>query len=518
MPNHQNDNLFEFLNKTLNEFRHPAPEKLWEGINHDLNELSPQAPQEYLDQHLHQEFKQFHQKAPLNLWDNIAEDLPEELSAPEITTALDDKVKASYQAQIEAPENIWWSIEQQLNIDGIWRNMTPQLDQLRSSYRWKTRLRQISVAALLLLLIRGCGFIPEFHLGNTTPSEMVELTTESSSTKQQSILPIHKSHNDNSATLDENNPEERNTTLNNSAQTVNSNQKPAPKHQHSAAKLVPILHQKISHDLPNLLNKATANNDLSGTELRPIQEFLANNYAEPAQGKIDLIAVPLIAPKPLAQKDKDIIVLQNKSNIKFRPYVELGAVVAIRKSILINDANTKSIVSQTNKPINSIPDFTPSYGISADYYYAPRSALSINLWLNSKLRKEYQYHYNNRNASTNVEANYLKVSIANRFGVIRYGNKSQNSFDLKAGAYLARLKSSKISYINRPPQIAENSFNNWDGGIVFTLGQTHKFKSRLAFEYGVRSELGLGSIFSNNKGPISTMLGFSAYSALRYRF
>lgn len=120
----------------------PLPEQLWQQI---AQELTP--PVESANS-IQQAFEgqELPELPPVNLWNNIAQGLEE------------NKIKESFEQENSsiAPEAIWNDIEQQLEIESVWKRVHQALDKHTNWLYWRKRAAQGSLLLLLLLWWKGC--------------------------------------------------------------------------------------------------------------------------------------------------------------------------------------------------------------------------------------------------------------------------------------------------------------------------------------------------------------------------
>jgi hypothetical protein len=96
---------------------------------------------------------------PPLLWTGIESSL-EQTSALNASTESNNKIKTSFEAghQDIIPENLWGNVENQLEIEGVWRRVLKGLNRRTKRQYWQEKGIQLSIAALALLLLRGCDF------------------------------------------------------------------------------------------------------------------------------------------------------------------------------------------------------------------------------------------------------------------------------------------------------------------------------------------------------------------------
>ncbi|MFK7798801.1 MAG: hypothetical protein AB8E82_15225 [Aureispira sp.] len=122
----------------------PLPEQLWQHIAQDLSTHTPVES----GQRIQQAFEEQPTPAllPANIWDNIAKELES------------NKIKESFEAEENptAPTAIWNAIEEELEIETVWKKVHKTLDKRTSWLYWREKMIQGSLVLLILLWLRGC--------------------------------------------------------------------------------------------------------------------------------------------------------------------------------------------------------------------------------------------------------------------------------------------------------------------------------------------------------------------------
>lgn len=124
----------------------PLPEQLWQNIAQELSTTPPVESGKRIQ-------KAFEEQStpalpPVDLWGNIAEGLNQ------------NKVKESFEGQTvpAAPAAVWEDIEQQLEIETVWKKIHKALDKRSNWLYWREKAVQGSLVLLVLLWLRGCDW------------------------------------------------------------------------------------------------------------------------------------------------------------------------------------------------------------------------------------------------------------------------------------------------------------------------------------------------------------------------
>lgn len=95
---------------------------------------------------------------PPLLWTGIESSL-DQASTPS-SLEQTNKIKTSFEAghQDVLPENLWENVENQLEIEGVWKRVLKGLNRRTKRQYWQEKGMQFGIVALALLLLRGCDF------------------------------------------------------------------------------------------------------------------------------------------------------------------------------------------------------------------------------------------------------------------------------------------------------------------------------------------------------------------------
>jgi hypothetical protein len=135
-----------------------VPDFIWDNISNTLD--SSKIPTESTEK-IKASFEEGFEEAvvPPLLWTGVQSSL-EQASALNSSTGSDNKIKTSFEAghQDIIPENLWENVETQLEIEGVWKRVLKGLNRRTKRQYWQEKGIQFGIAALALLLLRGCDF------------------------------------------------------------------------------------------------------------------------------------------------------------------------------------------------------------------------------------------------------------------------------------------------------------------------------------------------------------------------
>lgn len=96
---------------------------------------------------------------PPLLWTGIQSSL-EQASTLNPFMGSDNKIKTSFETghQDIIPENLWKNVENELEVEGVWKRVLTGLNRRTKRKYWQEKGMQLGIAALALFLLRGCDF------------------------------------------------------------------------------------------------------------------------------------------------------------------------------------------------------------------------------------------------------------------------------------------------------------------------------------------------------------------------
>lgn len=165
---------------------HPLPDQLWDSIAQDLLANTPVESAERIQQAYEEQATTA--LPPANLWDNIAKGLG------------NNKIKESFETKesLVVPTAIWNDIEEQLEIESVWKKVQKALDQRTNWLYWREKMLQGSLLLLILLWLRGCEWeqqpaepiASEPVAANTANHKVGSTTNSKTKTRYSTTAPI----------------------------------------------------------------------------------------------------------------------------------------------------------------------------------------------------------------------------------------------------------------------------------------------------------------------------------------
>ncbi|MFT5647231.1 MAG: hypothetical protein ACI976_001920 [Aureispira sp.] len=138
-----------------------VPDFIWDNISNTLD--SNNIPTESTEsvEKIKASFEEGFDDAvvPPLLWTGIQSSL-DHASTLNPSTESDNKIKTSFEVghQDIIPENLWENVENELEVEGVWKRVLTGLNRRTKRKYWQEKGMQLSIAALALLLLRGCDF------------------------------------------------------------------------------------------------------------------------------------------------------------------------------------------------------------------------------------------------------------------------------------------------------------------------------------------------------------------------
>jgi hypothetical protein len=458
----------------------------------------PDSNNEQFYKHLKEKLDSFSAKAPVGLWNEIAFDMNQQDN--EKRTQIDDLVKSAADRKRNAPEFIWYGIEQKLNLDKVWDEMQPRLNRLRINYRIKKALSYLSAAAILLLFVRNC----DFNSSSENSSILVDDNLNTKEIKQKQVDKNQEQLTPNTF------------NLNNSSANSNTNKVYSP--------------FKITNtnEAKNLFSNTKSQGIITAIDLQHIIQSQENAVrtilaSESTQTEKSFD----IAPEAIEIKNSETGLLsENELTVKTDPLPDfkkskrakysLGLISSLRTTIFIDDQNSRKLNRINAVNVDLVPNLTFSYAVLVGAQFG-KHGFDAEFWYNNKVVQEYRYTVSGRRHSDLTKIDYLKINLIYRPQLLSYGN---NKIVANAGMYISNLKG--VSYSSTRHSYNNNSadLNLWVKGLVLGLGQEHMLSKYVVLDYGFRNEIGLSGIFKFGRNNIlnTKLIGFTAFMSLRYRF
>lgn len=134
------------------------PNFIWDNILNKLNE--PIVPIESTSK-IKDSFEEAveHEVAPILLWDDIVGEL-DASSTLSPDERVNNRIKDSFETELEGdvPKNLWSAVENQLEIETVWKRLNKALQQRTQRRYWREKATQFGLVCLALFWLRGCDF------------------------------------------------------------------------------------------------------------------------------------------------------------------------------------------------------------------------------------------------------------------------------------------------------------------------------------------------------------------------
>lgn len=271
---------------------------------------------------------------------SFEEGFTEEVVPPLLWTGIEssltggNKIKTSFEAEHQdiLPENLWENVENQLEVEGVWKRVLSGLNRRTKRLYWQEKGMQFGIAALALLLLRGCDFGDWTSILPIADQSNVTAKVDSKTPQFSPVLTA----NSNAKTS---NNSEKSTIK--SPTTINNNQSPKDN----------LLEQ--TYTLPTSPVLSLFSETLSKENLRILSPVVAPNKNAPIleEGKLEVNSNDKATiTTPFAQQN---MVFDNASKIKKKEQQNSSLP---SNSILVNKKkNTSSSDKTKNLPSNDLP-------------------------------------------------------------------------------------------------------------------------------------------------------------------
>ena len=476
-----------------------------------------------IDNKINEIFNGLNKPLPSDLWDKLSE----KITTKNSTESIEDKIKDSFENSDKAlPTHIWETVNKNLNIDKVWIKINEELDKRRIFY-W----RSIAIVALLLLILFTGGIYlhlkneskltynqkhqnnhqnnKQYTIANNEPNINLQLNKNSSktyivaerkgsnnvtTTKEVIKTTSELKEKQHSATIlrlsSATNPSQVSITSNEPIATLQLNNSVEELERFSVGELIKSLTQQISNSTTEITLQL---NNIRDTEL----VFNQSNYCN------------------LQDTSRKI----NTLSIK-RKKIEIGITYSYNNTWLLNNDTRKSF--DENSLIQTKAVFASSYGLVANYNFSKNSAVSTEIYINSKSRQQYNEFTEGKYTLHTIESNYLKFTLLYQLNFNQsYRKKIPSKYTVRVGFYGAYLKNHANTYSKIIVSETSNYTSN-DYGFKLAIGQEKKLKN-IIVGYGINGEYGLKNIFGgNNQIPkdfnVTKNALIGAYLSVKYNF
>ncbi|MCU4174225.1 hypothetical protein [Carboxylicivirga sp. N1Y90] len=432
---------------------------------------------------LHKEYLDLLKKnalmAPDDVWNRITSDLDN-----------DRRSKSEDEEQNKILDDSWNKIENELDIDNVWSNISAELDKYNKTHTIFHRFNYWVAAAIILFMISFSGVL-QFYSKQTKP----ELYTNNNAQKSTNSLGYTSE-----------------TKLNNAIsgkeidnQTINAFQKAKLFHP-------TIEEQKKKVRIASALNntKLSFSNEENETFINAEESFSLNtklkNKNALIRKPIDYKIVPYIAlekekvfetdwikamPIPSPSNSKNTLAFDRKDS-----RWTTGIITSLKNTYLLS---AETIEGFSSSGMNSSKiTISPELGLNIKYALNKRYLINSNLFLSSSSKQNYSSYYYGQYTSKELDLNYIAVEMSimqnakhNFLGSDKIIRRNV------AGIYIAHLKSASETIVNDAQDISE-IYASIDYGLI--LGQEFEIRSQgpIKVSTGINIKYGLPNIYTGD--------------------
>lgn len=397
-------------------------------------------------------------KAP-DIWADLSKEIGQQ-------NKMDAHIKRSFGSISNlAPERNWDHIQNQLDIDKVWKRISAQLDRKPILIAWW----KIAAAAAILVGLIGAGIYTTSRQDATNSFEEPIAKNEIHSELIAGFGQFKKINDQETvANYSLTNKELESLQNNNSF----------------------YLDQGISESITDVTNgnnvKENSNHSFTTTASEnPSQEEKVEEQ------KIDLIADTdlLTIPIELGEISMPKIEIQQRKD-EFSPTFTLGAFGGYSNTWIMDDQSKEGMHAEslTDTKIS----FGERFGIAGRYQFAPQFSLKSRLILRSRNNQMTSGYEQGRYTEyeTEIVSTQLSTSLHYDWAI---SNRHQFSVGVGGFAGLMRYTTTQAGeYITS----INSKYKNIDAGIYVEIGSSFKLNNLLSIEYGVNSNLGLNDIWN----------------------
>ena len=429
-------------------------------------------------------FKNQNNKAPESLWRGINHSLNQDSSNYDLFNPVDQylfkKIKQSFTSiHSVTPEKVWQSINKQLNLDIVWQKISSELDY-QQDYKQRMYRR---IAASLLLLISFSSFYylkttydQDINNGLSSINEYNRSQDDFESYHQENNTAPPKNHQNelnNPPFLPDNSDQNFSGPPANLNEIIMDDHYLSQKSKRSENKNNDLLNQTMGL----AYSKTNKRNDHNLKQIDPLKP----EYSEEIY-KAGLIPAALDQPE-----DKKVIIDKTKGRSRF----SIGPVFAYNNSWLLNNETRSSF--EKGSLISNRKTFKENLGVSLYYKLSNTDHLAAEIQFISKSGQEYNKFEDGTYHKKGLELNYTKTYLLYQKNLFSNAQSLFSNIIIKSGFYTSYLAEKQGEL-----QEIESRYSKIDYGFLFALGQ-EKQLGPVVLAYGVNVERGFNNIFLGNE-------------------
>ncbi len=428
-------------------------------------------------------FERQNKTAPSDLWNKLSDSLPDSKSDKHI----EEKIKNVFEKTDQsAPPFVWDNVNKQLNIDKVWNKINKELDRKPVIY-WR------NIASVILFLLLISAGVYRYNKG-VEDKALAESLMDQTSTDNKTVLAKTSSLKD----VKEKNG--NNSILHEKAVisgNKNSNKEIPFKKNNRSKSVVNAIAQKNIKTISTNQNNVTelnyqfvAETDLVANDSDSIEPVLPVNLNS-------IISYPIFINNQepdIAVVLNDIAPIENNTSIK-QKRVEIGITCSYNNTWILNSETQQAF--EANSLTRTSLAFAASYGVVAAYNISKNSALSTELYINSRSQQKYGEFIEGKYYDHTLQFNYTKLTLLYQLNLNQSAQRRiPSKFTFKTGIYGSYLRNFTHVY-NQSIDVQQNKYTKNDYGLKFAIGQEKKIND-LIIGYGINSEYGLNNNFAGN--------------------
>lgn len=438
---------------------------------------------------------------------------------------MEDKAALAYKSWLDnlsepAPEGVWNSIADELDIDQAWAGISEELDL---DYVWRNVEMELPTETVLPGSVTSTA---KFHKYFWIAAAIILLTL---------TTPISESPKQNPGAQSAASKENSGST---GKQTI------SPKDETYASSLKPKIEKKIAVAMDSLIDTNNSDRKKIDTEITELKEeaeisrhVLYNSLitSQPASESLTKMSIKALQPKykhvfnpvdsversDLRQRSALIVntpesdsLYETGRNVKWR----FGIIGSIKNTWLINDETANGLKRSSLN--HTKVTYGKEFGVTLQRSIGKRSFLQAEYYLNSEIGQDYQNYIDALYQSKNIRLQYQKLQIAYSRKILERG--FMFSPHILGGFYASKLKIADVTIGGENGNVTKE-YTPWDYGVLLGIETEFKLNDKLVIVPGIRTSYGFRNIFEGtsqitsyfNKTNTAT-IGFSV--AVKYQY
>lgn len=414
-------------------------------------------------------------------------------------------------------DDTWVEISNELDIDDVWRNIEVQLPAQNISPAPATHKRSTSsywIAATLILLT--------IFITNNEPLKVYSVVNTG-------IANISATDEDRSVEGQYNACTDTPTATQETDGSIPLVVDKLPKQEYTATNRLSIQERKSRIQVGETLGqveKIFFNHTLAKQSTLPswpfselptyasIDNYITNNDRVTVLSDSSIKSILTSEVAPLNNRDNDAASKGTSRSARWR----FGIIGSINNTWLLNKETTNGL---KRSALNStVATFGKELGVTLDNRIGNRSFLRAEYYFNNETGQRYREYFNALYQEKTIQLQYQKLQLAYSWSVMRRPSLFQPF--VFGGVYASKLRVADLT-IGSENGIVTKEYNPWDFGVLFGVETEFNLNHKLIIVPGLRANYGLQNVFEGSMQTPSyfnktktAAIGFSV--AVKYQY